>query len=81
MGWWRQASEDDEAALRARLLKARARVAEQLEIMKAGPASRSYGWSLRYKEQAAHLTQTLAEIDESLAGLSAGTIRGRPSRA
>jgi hypothetical protein len=66
MAWWRKTADDDEASLRAQLLTARARVAEQLEVMTAGPASHSAGWRPRYHEQAAQLAQTLAEIDESL---------------
>ena len=68
MWWWKQKPVDD-ATLRAQLLKARAKVEYQLSIMQAGPASHGRGWRARFKVSADQLTETLRQIDESLAGL------------
>jgi hypothetical protein len=68
--WWFKKQPDDDAALRAQLLKARAKVEYQLSIMQAGPASHGgSGWRPRFKENAEALAETLREIDESLAAL------------
>ena len=68
MWWWKKQPVDD-ATLRQQLLKARAKVEYQLSIMQAGPASRSSGWRLRFKEDVEDLSETLRQIDESLAAL------------
>ena len=67
--WWFKEQSDDDATLRRRLLKARARVEYQLSIMEAGPASHGIGWRPRFKAYAEDLAETLRQIDESLEAL------------
>jgi hypothetical protein len=68
MLWWKKKPETDES-LREELLAAKAKVERQLENMQRGPASNGLGWRDRYKENVAALTETLRQIDESLAEL------------
>jgi hypothetical protein len=75
--FWRKKTPETDQALREELLAARAKVEHQLENMKRGPASNGAGWRERYKENVAQLTETLRQIDESLARLPERQKRAR----
>jgi hypothetical protein len=76
MLWWKK-KPDTEETLREQLLAARAKVEHQLANMQRGPASNGAGWRDRYKETVAALTETLRQIDESLAALPEPAHRAR----
>jgi len=67
-----------EPSLRQQLLEARAKVEHQRLIMQAGPAlipmtdGGGPGMNSAFAQSEAELRQTLAELDESLAGLGRG---------